>query len=641
MGPLGLGAAVLGAGGAGVATAEGPDALGWNAAALASDGWAVAYSSGSGGVANALDNALAVTGELDQVGHVGLLVQDQRFGGNFRESSVAGGLAVSAGPWLSIGTLQHLHQAEPGGLRGWSMDLGAGAKIPLGGRWALRLGVAGTDLASSLAWANGLEEAQPSVLRIGAAVEMAPGAWLALQSDRLDREGGSGSSQWRLGAQSAWFEQRLFVRAGLTQADASTMYSTVGLGGRLNLLRQAVEADYALLVPSTDAAGASLRHLVSLRWRFDLPAPAPEAGFSRVLKDKSGRVHRARIVLAQSAPVDTEDWQLSLKDSQGKVIKTFKGHGAMPPSVNWDGKADDGSLASVEGVSYDLRATDTHGKVLERHALLGPAPAALGGLDSDMAGVDGAAYGLRSSANAAERPRVRPSLKGKQDLVVAGADFDLSAVQDDNAHSWELRIVDAQGKTVKRYSGTGRPPKSLRWAGTDDLGQPVEASLGSGYELRVTGADGSVKKVSDDLVAPETFSALAEKARSAPREAPCVRDAARGELVCTLRFEHGSVELDQEGEATLRQVLTVLREVKFREVSIEGHADSVGEKDMNYQLSQGRADMAMKSLLEQGGARLTSLVAVGMADTEPLADNDSEEGRARNRRVEIRFKEEQ
>lgn len=639
MGPLGLGAAVLGAGGAGVATAQGPDALGWNPSALASEGWAVAYSGGSGGVADSLQNALGITGELDQVGHVGVMVLDQRFG-SFRESSMAGGLAVSAGPWLTVGTLQRVIQAEPGGLRGWSMDLGAAAKIPLGGTWALRLGAAGSDLASSLAWANGLEEAQPSVMRLGTALEMRPGTWLSLQSDRLDRQTGNGSSQWRLGLQTGWFDQRLFVRGGLTQADASALYSTVGLGGRMEWMRQSFEMDYALLVPSNDAGGAALRHLATLRWRFALPAPAPEAGLGHVLKDDQGHVNHARIVLAQQAPLDTRDWELALKDQKGRVIKTFKGHGAIPPSVAWDGRGDDGNFASVDGVSYDLRATDSKGKTLERHAILGPASAITEGLEGEFASVDGATFGMREGKGAVEKPRVRPSLKGKQDLVVSGAEFDLSSVQDETAKNWELRIVDAEGKTVKSYFGSGRPPKSLNWSGTDELGQPVEAGLGAGYVLRVTGSDGAVKKVSDELVSQESYTALAEKARSKPKEAPCVRDRVRGELVCTLRFDKGSAELDAEGEQTLTQVLTVLKEVHFREVSIEGHADNEGARDDNYQLSQARADIAMKVLVEKGGARLTSLVAVGRADTMPLANNGSEEGRSLNRRVEIRFKEE-
>jgi len=321
------------------------------------------------------------------------------------------------------------------------------------------------------------------------------------------------------------------------------------------------------------------------------------------------------------------------------VIKVFRGKGALPPSLSWNGRADDGTLASADGVSYDLRVTDAKGKVLERHALLGPAPAAAGGLEGEMAGVEGADYGLRSDNAAAPRPKVHPSLKGRQDLVISGADFDLSSVQDPGAHQWELRVVDSEGKTLKSFSGTGRPPKSLRWSGTDDMGQPISASLGTGYVLRVTSGDGSVKRVADELVAPEAFAGLAAKARSEPMDSPCGRDPKTGELYCMLHFKQGSSDLDDEAEETLKRILSVLRMVKFQQLNIEGHADNEGDQDMNYQLSQQRADTVMKEMLEDGAMTLTRLVAIGKADTEPVADNSTEEGRARNRRVEIRFKE--
>jgi outer membrane protein OmpA-like peptidoglycan-associated protein len=458
----------------------------------------------------------------------------------------------------------------------------------------------------------------------------------------LQRDGSQGSSQWRVGLQTAWFQQRLFLRGGATQADASALYATAGVGGRMNLLRQAVEVDYALMVPSSDEGGAGLRQLASLRWTFGLPVAAPEAGFSRVLKDKSGNVAHARIALARTPGVDTKDWELNLRDKQGKLIKVFRGKGPLPPSVSWDGKGDDGSLANVDGVTYDLRSTDTSGKVLERHALLGPAPAQSSNLDAEFAGVeDGDGYGLRSGspAQSAPKPLVHPALKGKQDLVVSGADFDLSSVADDSAQSWELRIVDAEGKTVKKISGQGRPPKSVKWSGTDDLGQPVQADLGSGYVLRVTGADGKEKRVADELVTPESFGKLAEKARHQSAALPCRRDPVTGDLVCTLRFVAGSAELDADGENLLARVLNVLRGVKYKEVSIEGHADGEGTRERISRLSQARADLVLKRLLARGARGLSSLTAIGYADLKPISRLHNDEGRARNRCVEIRFKE--
>lgn len=70
-------------------------------------------------------------------------------------------------------------------------------------------------------------------------------------------------------------------------------------------------------------------------------------------------------------------------------------------------------------------------------------------------------------------------------------------------------------------------------------------------------------------------------------------------------------------------------------VEVGGHTDSIGPDDYNQGLSQRRADAVRGYLVEQGvdGQRLS---AVGYGETRPIADNDTPEGRARNRRVELR-----
>jgi OOP family OmpA-OmpF porin len=159
--------------------------------------------------------------------------------------------------------------------------------------------------------------------------------------------------------------------------------------------------------------------------------------------------------------------------------------------------------------------------------------------------------------------------------------------------------------------------------------------------LRVTGLDGAVTRVSEELVSAETLPALAERARQRRQDEACKRDAERAQLVCTLHFDLGSSELDEDGERTLRRVLHLLREIHYREVAIEGHADDQGNQEDNFRLSQERADTAMKRLLEQGSEEVVGLVVLGLGDTRPLASNETEKGRALNRRVELRFKEDE
>ena len=67
---------------------------------------------------------------------------------------------------------------------------------------------------------------------------------------------------------------------------------------------------------------------------------------------------------------------------------------------------------------------------------------------------------------------------------------------------------------------------------------------------------------------------------------------------------------------------------------VQGHCDASGSDKVNDPLSQKRAEAIVAALVEQGIAQ-TRLSAVGKGSHEPIADNSSDEGRAKNRRVEF------
>jgi len=78
----------------------------------------------------------------------------------------------------------------------------------------------------------------------------------------------------------------------------------------------------------------------------------------------------------------------------------------------------------------------------------------------------------------------------------------------------------------------------------------------------------------------------------------------------------------------------VLRDCADVEFVIEGHTDSQGREDMNKNLSQSRAESVLSALLSR--RVLTSgITAIGYGEEQPIADNDTEEGRAANRRIEF------
>lgn len=108
-----------------------------------------------------------------------------------------------------------------------------------------------------------------------------------------------------------------------------------------------------------------------------------------------------------------------------------------------------------------------------------------------------------------------------------------------------------------------------------------------------------------------------------------------------LLFSSGSAELTAGGKAVIGKLQPLLAEFDG-EVSIEGHTDDrpimTDRFPSNWELSTGRAIAVLRHLASQGHP-VDGLRAVGYADTQPLASNDSEAGRAENRRVELVLRE--
>lgn len=115
-----------------------------------------------------------------------------------------------------------------------------------------------------------------------------------------------------------------------------------------------------------------------------------------------------------------------------------------------------------------------------------------------------------------------------------------------------------------------------------------------------------------------------------------VRREARGEVM-TLSgdvFAPGQSQLRPEARENLSKVVDFVQRNPSARVRIEGHTDSTGSANLNQALSQRRAEAVMRALIEDG-VDASRLEAVGFGKDQPVADNATEEGRARNRRVEI------
>lgn len=105
----------------------------------------------------------------------------------------------------------------------------------------------------------------------------------------------------------------------------------------------------------------------------------------------------------------------------------------------------------------------------------------------------------------------------------------------------------------------------------------------------------------------------------------------------TVKFEVASSKLSTEAEEELKKLAETAKGLKGYVVEVVGYADASGDAEMNTRLSEQRAKAVCTFLFQQGGIPIRHIVAPGaMGEYGPAATNETKEGRAENRRVEVK-----
>lgn len=107
-----------------------------------------------------------------------------------------------------------------------------------------------------------------------------------------------------------------------------------------------------------------------------------------------------------------------------------------------------------------------------------------------------------------------------------------------------------------------------------------------------------------------------------------------GFIALYINFDTGKSELKTDGQATVKEIVAMLKSAPALKISIEGHTDNVGTAASNQKLSESRAKAVMDAIVK-GGIAGSRLGSKGLGQTAPIADNRSDEGKAKNRRVEL------
>lgn len=171
-------------------------------------------------------------------------------------------------------------------------------------------------------------------------------------------------------------------------------------------------------------------------------------------------------------------------------------------------------------------------------------------------------------------------------------------------------------------------------------------------ETKLSQVEQNAQRLSGQL---DELAAVANTARGGARAAQATADAAvagvtatndrisalddyEPQTVAAVNFRSGSAVLSKDSKATLDDVATKALNAKGYVLEISGFADSTGSLNRNRVLSQRRADTVIRYLIENHNIPLRRIVTpYGYGEINPVAENTSRDGRAQNRRVEIKL----
>jgi len=159
------------------------------------------------------------------------------------------------------------------------------------------------------------------------------------------------------------------------------------------------------------------------------------------------------------------------------------------------------------------------------------------------------------------------------------------------------------------------------------------ALIGSQIERQDRALDDRDKRIQRNDSALEENRRLLEELRQRGID---VRDSDRGVVINLpdVLFAFNSSNLTSRARSTVHEIADVINQAPARRIAVEGHTDNIGTIDYNYRLSDSRA-RAVRSELERYNVAPRRITTRALGETEPIASNRTEQGRRRNRRVEV------
>lgn len=200
-------------------------------------------------------------------------------------------------------------------------------------------------------------------------------------------------------------------------------------------------------------------------------------------------------------------------------------------------------------------------------------------------------------------------------------------VADDLPSDWTLRVLAGlEALSFLSHGSVTIDPEIVAVRG--QTGQPTASADISGLFTQKLG-DGAIYQI--DVIYQEKLDPVA----GLPTPEECEEKIAEVKSGRKITFEPASADLDADSRAVMDDIAEILRACGEIRMEIGGHTDSQGREVMNLELSQARAQSILNELRSRR-VLTASISAKGYGETQPIADNDTEEGREANRRIEFK-----
>lgn len=191
--------------------------------------------------------------------------------------------------------------------------------------------------------------------------------------------------------------------------------------------------------------------------------------------------------------------------------------------------------------------------------------------------------------------------------------------------------LGAKDEEIRRLKGRVADLETVR----DEL-----ETLGSALQRQVSEKEkemAALRSTQDELV-----SELKQEIDDRRVEVERIRDKLRVEMVDEVLFDSGEAFIKEDGIRVLTKIGAVLKKAGDRAIEIQGHTDNVPIRGAlarrfatNWELSAARAINVVRFLQDRSGLSPKNLVAHAFSEYQPRASNETDEGRRKNRRIEI------